>query len=372
MSTKNQQGRVTLESLKEKPTLPIVQWNSRNTWFVLGCGVIGGGIAVELGLGLAGGIPLALVCLYLGYDLVRSTPPYCNVTDWIKTNLRYWRRPAKYANTAEALLEVDNTIRAAIKTPETTREVTGVKRFYPPHGIIERDDRSYAMMLRYTPPNMDFSTEQEFNSLMDTIAKGYNNTVDFDITLHNTTRPVDMESYFERLAERMDDPDAEQNEVFKAILQEMKEDRRRMLQQSNTEIVHFYIIISVHEDEVDDVVGGDDDAEERSRLFSIFSQDGDEDSEAEKVKERRIKKMLDERARTVQSLVTGGSEILEDASIDRVPTTEAAGVLESYWTGNNVPLDPDEEQNPVPMTVTSRGPKEGEFDINDVSEVVHS
>jgi len=361
MAAQNDTARVTLESLKERNKIPIVQWDSRNVWFVLGAAVIGGFLGRELGLGLVGAIPLAVLSMYLAYDLVRSTPPYYNVTDWLKTNYRYLRRPSKYANTAEAHLETDSTLRAAIETEETTRNLTHVKRFYPPHGIIERSDSSYAMLLRYTPPNMDFATDEEYFRLMNTLAKGYNDVIDFDLSLHATTRPVDMEEYFEQLADRMDDADVENNDIFAALLEEMKDNRRQMLERSNTEIVHFYIIISVDEDEIADVVGGDDEATERSRLFGLLGgRRNSTDKDAEREKERRLQKTLENRAGQVSNLVSGGGRRLEDATIEPVSTTEAAAVLETYWTGRRVPLTPGEEIDPIPAGAMSRGPEKGE------------
>lgn len=368
MSTDRATARITLESLDEPKALPVVGWNSRNVWFVLGFAALGYGIAQFFGFGLAGMTIIMAVTTYIGYDIVRSAPPYCNVTDWIQTNIRYWRRPTKYANVAEAHLETESSIRAAIETPETTRDMIHIKRFYPPHGIIERDDGTYSMVLRYTPPNMDFSTDSEYLQLMDTLADGYNKTIDFDVTIHTTTRPVDMEAYFEQLAERMDDPDVQNNEIFKALLQEMKEDRRQMLEQSDTEIVHFYFIISVDPDEVEDTVGGDDDASQRSWLFRLLGRGSDDDEDEDMAQDRRLKKKLDKRASTVQNLVAGGG-VLEDASIDRVSTTEAAAVLESYWTGKDVPLDADVVADPVPLSKTTVRPRAEDVDVKDVAEV---
>jgi len=358
MSTQNiDSPQITLESLNEQRTIPVLGWNSTDTWFVLGVGLLCGFIGLRLGLGLAPSIPLALIGLYVGYDVVRSSPPYCSVMQWLRTVARYYREPSVYANTAEAHIEVDNTIRAAIETPKTTRDLTGVKRFYPPHGIIEQRFGTYAMMLRYTPPNMDFSTQEEYLELSQLLAEGYNKSIDFDVTLHATTRPVDMEAYFEQLAQRVDDPDVKNNDIFAALLEEMLEDRRQMLERSDTEIVHFYLIITVDESEVEEIVGGDDDAAERSRLFSFLRRgDEDEDMQSERVKERRIKKKLDNRARKLKGLIEGNNDILEDASVDRVSTTEAAAVLESYWTGESVPLEEEGDLDPVPVAKVSHGP----------------
>lgn len=357
-STQNASARITLESLKEPNEIPYLQWNSRNVWFILGCGGFAGLLAREIGLGLSAITLTAFIGLYLGFDFVRSTPPYANATEWIKTNIAYWRQPSEFANTAEAHVETDSTIRAAIQTPESTRELTGVSRLYPPHGIIEREDGSYSMMLRYTPPNQDFNTKEEFLHVVNTLENGYNEIADFDIVLHSTTRPVNMERYFNKLAERMDDDDVQQNEIFKALLQEMKEHRKQMLEETQTEVTHFYLIVSVNESEAKDEIGGDDDAQDRSRIFNRLAggrSHSDETGDPDKRKQRRLKKILDDRAKKVEKILIESSGRIEDANIKKAPVTEAGSVFETYWTGRQVPLDPDEREA-VPVTRTTRGP----------------
>lgn len=360
--------QITLESLREKNEIPYVGFNTRNTVFIVGS-TAGGYLGGQMFIGnRIISFTLAFIAFYLSYDLVRSTPPYCDITQWAKINLRYLRKASQYNNTAEAHVDSDSMIRAVVERPETTRNLTKVKRFYPPHGIIERDNGSYAMLLRYEPPNMDFKSNSEYTELMMTLAQTYNDVIDFDVTLHATTRPVDMEAYFDQLASRMDDPDVNNNEIFKALLTEMKESRREMLYQSDTEIVHFYFIISVDELEIKDVEGGDDAASDRSRFFQLL--DRGEDEETKMAKERRIKKKLDSRARVIASLISGGSQVTQDASIQRVPCTEAAAILESYWTGKKTPLRSETTNHgPIPHTVTQRGPKENEVNVKPISEV---
>lgn len=369
-STQEAPARITLESLSDKDEVPYIGWNTKNTWWILGWAVTGGFIGRELGLGLSGIIPVALIFMYIGYDVVRSAPPYCNVFDWIRTNYKYWREPSKFSNAAEAHVDTDSTIRAAIETPESTRETSEVKRFYPPHGIVERQDGSYSMMLRYMPPNMDFKIDEEYIHLMETLGKGYNEMVDYDATLHSTTRPVDIEAYFERLAARMDDPDVANNEIFKALLQEMKDHRQQMLTQTDTETVHFYFIVSVEENEVRHEVGGDDSATQRSRLFSLFGRGGNQpDEDIERRRQRLLKKKLDQKAQILQKVLAENSARIGESNIARVPVTEAAAVLETYWTGKPVPLDPDDEQEPVPMSAITRGPDSDELDVTGIAEV---
>jgi hypothetical protein len=369
-STQEAPARIMLESLKEKNTIPYIGWNSRNTWFILGWAAFGGLIGRQLGIGLSGIIPIALIGMYIGYDLVRSTPPYCDVMDWIRTNYKYWREPSKFSNTAEAHVETDSTIRAAIETPDDTRSLTEVERFYPPHGIVERQDGSYSMTLKYAPPNMDFKTNDEYLHLMETMAKGFNEMVDFDVTLHTTTRPVDIEAYFELLAKRMEDPDVEGNEIFKALLQEMKDHRQQMLSETDTETVHFYFIVTVDENEVKHEVGGDDSATQRSRVYQLLGRGQKQtDEDVERRRQRLLKKKLDDKARVLKKVLSENSSRIGESDVSRVAVTEAAAVMETYWSGRQVPLDPDEEDEPVPVSAITRGPDPDELEIKDVSEV---
>lgn len=367
MTGRKPTARITLESLKERNELPIVHWDTRNVWFILGMGSLGGLIGKELGLGLSAAGVSTLLCMYLAYDFVRATPPYANATEWIRTNLRYWRQPSKFANTAQAHVETDSTLRAAVQTSETTRDLTEVSRMYPPHGIVKRKDGGYWMVLRYEPPNMDFSTNEEFFDLIDSLANDYNETGTFDINVLTTTRPVDIEGYFDQLAERMDDPDVQNNEIFKALLQEMKEHRARMLQKTNTETIHVYLIISTDKTEVQNEVGGDEDAKDRSRIFSALNRKGSSDKETkEQQMQRRLKKRLDEKAQTLASILVDNSASVGEANVHQVPATEASAVLETFWTGRPVPIEPEEEEDPVRVTDMTRGPTQEEVDVNEV------
>jgi hypothetical protein len=365
-STTNASGRITLESLKETNEIPFVGWDSTNTAFIIGAGFIGALLGQRLGIGLPGVGLSVTILMYVAYDFVRSTPPYVNAIGWIRTNLKYWRRPSQYANAAEAHVQTESTLRAAVETPETTRNLTGIARLYPPHGIIEHQEGGYSIVLRYEPPNMDFNTNDEYIRLMDTLATGYNETADFDVTLHMTTRPVDIEAYFTALANRMDDPDVQNNEIFKALLQEMKNHRAEMLEKTDTETSHFYFLVTVNENEVKNTVGGDDDAQERSRLFRILSRSTSADEESsERRRQRRMKKKLEERTQTLARILTETSTGSQ-TSLNRVPVTEAASIHESLWTGRRVPLDPEEENNPVPTMGTMRGPRPSEVDIDSI------
>jgi len=358
-------ARITLESLKEQNEVPIVRWDTRNVWFILGMGSLGGLMGNELGLGLSAVGVSTLLCMYLAYDFVRATPPYANATEWIRANLRYWRQPSKFANTAQAHVETDSTLRAAVQTSETTRDLTEVARMYPPHGIVKRKDGGYWMVLRYEPPNMDFSTNEEFFDLIDSLANSYNETGTFDIDVMVTTRPVDIEGYFDQLAERMDDPDVQNNEIFKALLQEMKEHRARMLQKTNTETTHVYLLISTDKTEAQNRVGGDEDAKDRSRIFSAFNRKGSSDKETkENQMQRRLKKRLDEKAQTLASILVDHSASVGEANVHQVSVTEASAVLETFWTGRPVPIEPDEEEDQVRVTDMTRGPTQEEVNVN--------
>ncbi|WP_135666736.1 hypothetical protein [Halorhabdus rudnickae] len=364
--------RITLESLEEKNELPVIRLNSRNTFFVIGLVVLGYIIASQVGLPVPVSATVGVALGAIGFDLVRSAPPYSNVTEWIKTNIRYFRKAGEYSNRAEAHLDSENRIQAVIQAPETTRNLTQVSRLYPPHGIIERTDGSYALVLRYSPPNMDFSMGEEYADLMNTVSEGYNNTIDFDLSFYATTRPVDMEAHFEQLAKRMDDPDVKNNEIFQALLEEMLTHRRQMVQQSDTEIVHFYFIVSVDKADINEVSGGDKDADDRSYLFGLFEDDEKSQEEIDKeiVEERRMRNILEKRAKAVAGLFSGGARITEDASIERVDCVEAAALLESYWTGNQVPLDSEDESDPIPRNAVSLGPEPDHIDIKHPGEVI--
>jgi hypothetical protein len=367
MSTGNstaQSKRIVLESLDEKSKI------TRNMWFILGGGAFGALLGRELVGGLAAVGLAALITMYLSYDVVKSAPPYCDIVDWTRANWKYLRRPSKFTSAAHAHVATSSKVRAAIETSDTTRDLTEIERFYPPHGVFRRQDGSYAMMLKYSPPNLDFSSGEKYLELMSQIGDAYNKNIDFDLSLHMTSRPVEVEDYFDRLDSRLDDEDVDTNDIFKAILTEMRGHREEMLSSRNTETMHFYFMVTVDENEVKYKLSGDDSATERSRLFGLFSwarsQNVDEDIEARK--QRKLKKKLDDKAETLSRAFN--SEATGQSSVERVSVMEAAAVFENFWTGNDVPHNPDQidEDEPVPMSSIMRGPDDDDFEAPDTIE----
>jgi len=337
---------VTLDSLTEPSELPYVNIRTGDFWMVAGLAAAGYLVAVRLSLGLPGLVVTVGVFAVIGVDLVRSAPPYCTALEWVRAIVTYFRSPSKFANASHAHLETSNSLRAAIEAPTSTREQTRIARFYPPYGVYERTDGTFETMLEYTPPNMDFATDEDYRELMNMISDWYNNNeINFDITIHATTQPADVGEYFRKLHQRIEDTEHEYNETFRMLLEEMRAGRKQQLKLSNTEILRVYFIISVEPGDVADVVGGDDSATDRSRLFQLLSrltpgtrEDEEElpdDISTREVKRRRMEKKLNKRVQRMYELAIGRS-IATDADIRQLTAPEAAAVQESFWTGRSL------------------------------------
>jgi hypothetical protein len=320
------------------------------------CGAIGGLAVRQIGIG---GLPVVVgavsLCMLVGIDVVRATPSYCNVFQWIRANIEYHRQPDEYVNVAQAHVRTDSTLRAAVQTSKKTRDETNVKRLYPPHGLVERTDDALVSILKYEAPNMDFATGEQYQELKQQIQGWYNDSIDFDITVYISTRPVEMGDYLENLSDRMDDPDVQGRDVFRAVLEEMVEGRKASLEDSDTETVEFYFIVDVEKNEVDSSIGGDDSASDRSALFSLFgSSEQDLDADDKAVRRARMEKLLGTRIEKIRR-VAHGSGLSVDAEIRQLNSLEAAALLERFWTGRDVVGDTSTNAE-VPTSGFSRGP----------------
>lgn len=344
--TNDYSATITLDSLSETREIPGVKIKTGNLYLVAGLAAIGYAIGVALSVGIVGMVVIVGTSTLIGLDLVRSAPPYCTALQWVRAVITYYRSPSKFTNAAHAHLETDNKLRAAIEAPASTREQTRIARFYPPYGVYERDNGTFEAMMEYTPPNMDFATDEGYRDLMNMIAGWYNNNeIDFDITVHATTQPADVDEYFQQLHQRIESTDSEYNETFRMLLEEMRAGRKRQLAVSDTEVLRVFFIVSVEPGDVADVVGGDDSATDRSRLFRLVSrvlpgqnedeEDLPDDVSSREVTRRRMEKKLNKRISRMHELTIGHS-VATDADIRQLSAPEAAAVQESFWTGRDL------------------------------------
>ena len=356
-------GNITLESLDEPNEVPYLQMNTRDFFVQAGGAAFGFQAISYIGGGPIIGAAVGAICFIAARNLVKSAPPYFDIFDWGKILLAYARHPAEYSTTEETYVDSSDSLYSSVRLDATTTEKTNIKRFYPPFGIVERQNGTYYMVVRYEPPNLDFATAEDYTQIASAIDSWVNQSGDFSFGFYATGSPVDMEGYFDNLAERAVDGDIKQSEVFSAVVDEMRVHRRRQLAEAKTESVEYYFIVEATEDDVSTGATNDESATDRSFLFRLFSS-GDSDAHEEEDEDEKLKQEIQQklrrRAKAIEQELVGKIDGA-DASIATVD--EASAVLEEYWTGTEVDTTADDDQpamEAVPMSRVAFGEETGD------------
>lgn len=324
---------ITLESLDEPDTVPILGFNTVNFWTVVGplCGGLMLGVFLELGvLSLALGV---LGCV-VGLVIVYAAPPYLNILEAVSVWRYYLRRDTEVRNVTEAAAAVEDSLVTGIGTEEATQEFVGVTRYYPSLGIIERDDGTYATAIKITPPNLDFSTGDELR-IAQRMGDFVNEQLTFDLELWITTTPFPITEYINTLRERRESADVQSKPIMDALLDEQIQRRPEQLRASGTQLTEFYLVIELDESTVTTSTGSEQTPVERLSTIpilgivpEIFINVSDEKTELERTGE--ILRELTERTETVRQ---GLFDDIEAYSATQVSLAEWVLLLQRFYKG---------------------------------------
>jgi len=341
MSTTNSGGRTTLESLTQPNEIPYIGIEAPDFWAVAGSAGVGITMTALLELGVFG-IMLTIFLTVASGTLVYVTPSYLNVRQWLKTATHYMKQPSEINNISDAALEANDNIIQQYQMDKTTQDSTHIKRFYPARDALERDDGQLVGAVKLEPPNMDFADPEDWAQVTNTCADWVNKNLDFDVQVYATTRTFPIGEYIDSLVDRLDDPDVNENPVLHALIEEQIQNRPQQLEESGTELVHFYLIVPVDRAEVINPEGGDKTALEKLAeipflgiLFAAFASYR-EDLTEQKRRARMFDK-LNDRLQTVESDL-----VQEISGFDsrRVTVEEWLAMNEHFWEG----IEPDFEE----------------------------
>lgn len=328
---------ITLESLDEPDTVPILGFNTVNFWTVVGplCGGLMLGVFLDLGiLSLA----LGLIGFVIGLAVVYASPPYLNILEAVSVWRYYLSRNTEVKNVDEAAAAVEDSLVTGIGTEEATQEFVGVTRYYPSLGIIKRDDGTYATAIKITPPNLDFSSGDELR-IAQRMGDFVNEQLTFDLELWITTTPFPIRAYIDNLRERRKSGDVQSKPIMDALLDEQIQRRPEQLRASGTQLTAFYLIVELDEDTVTTSTGSEQTPMERLSTIpilgivpEIFINVSDEKTELERTGE--ILRELTERTETVRQ---GLFDDIEAYSATQVSLAEWVLLLQRFYKGRESP-----------------------------------
>lgn len=298
--------------------------------------------------------------------LIFAAPSYINVTEFLSTIRYYIKRKGVVDNTAKAAVpdDVEDGLLREFKADETTREMTGIQRFYPESHIVERTDGHYLAALRIEAPNRDFDSAEDFASLAMDIGEQTNKNIDFDFQFYVTTRPFPIEDYISELEARLDDEDIQKKPVMEAILKEKIRRRPEDLRERGTEIPHYYLITTVSPRDIDIEKSGTKSPMERmvdlpfiglffEMVTNIRSDVADHQREV-----RMIQRVRQKISQLDSAIIQSHGEF----DSQPVSTAEYSELMHSFWTG----------ENRVSPEIRQQGAVKGVTDIPEVKDRLQS
>ncbi|WP_152422285.1 hypothetical protein [Haloarcula marismortui] len=289
------------------------------------------------GTSLLVSIPAIVITGVVSITFVLATPGYMTISQYVKAIKHSVRHKGGVANTeSEVTPEVIAEGFDRVKVDETTRDVTGVEKFYPEGNVVERTDGCHVAGLRLYPPNRDFDTRDEYIHVASQIREQLNNNVDFYFELYVTTRPFPIEEYVSELESRLDDQDIQQRDIMDKLIQNLVEDRPKELRERGTKLPHYYLITYADPDEISIEKQGTTSPLERLAdvpyigAFAEIAASIRDDAEALEKESRVLGKVQDRVAQLDASVVRP----TEDIDAEVVTTLEWSELLRTFWNGD--------------------------------------
>jgi hypothetical protein len=325
-----------MDRIGERTYLPYLNVKEGNAGVLVGLPIAGAmlGSAVSQRIGVVVGL---LVGLFVGTAVVYATPTHLTATTWLQDLGRYLVRPRRTLHaTTEDEPATDGGVGqyAPVGVDETTQDLTGLRRAWPGAAVVERQDGAMEAWLKVVPANMDFAMSDDWSAVQGRAREFANSELDWDLTMHATTRSFPTDEMVTNIEDRLSDPDVQDNEVFAALLEEYYEERPRRLE--GVQELHYYLGVEVDRMAVYEEYDTETTPLERltripilgTLVFSPFVS-GREDLDEQEVHER-MRDRLAARLETVEAEFVRG---VNGWSARRLSTLEIMLLAYRFWNG---------------------------------------
>ena len=305
---KDAAARRIMNELGEESRIPVLNVEEGDIGVLLGSPLIGLFAASLTGIEFLS-LPLAAFGLALGTAVVYAAPSELTAWSWLRDVFRFYAKrprvthshpPTEGGSTTEGGL-VQYT---PFSVDERTQDLTNVERAWAGAGVVERTDGTMEAFLELHPANMDFAMSGDWQSIQETAQAFANTELDFRVTFHATTRSFPAERLVTRMEDRLGDADVLDNEVFRELIEEYREQRPAELAESNR--IHYYLGVEVDRYEVYNRFDRERTPSERLTQFPVIGflfnpfLTRREDLSDEELREAMFD-VLDTRLRTVES-----------------------------------------------------------------------
>ncbi|MEF8827268.1 MAG: hypothetical protein V5A27_13155 [Halapricum sp.] len=333
-----------MNELGEESRIPILNAEEGDIGVLLGFPLAGIFVGNSIGLGFLV-LPLAAFGFALGTAVVYARPSELTAWSWLNDVFRFYVKRPRLTHSRSPESDQSTTEGGLVQyTPftvdECTQDLTNVERAWAGAGAVERTDGTMEAFLELQPGNMDFAMSGDWQAIQETGQEFTNTELDFRLTFHATTRPFPVERLVERMEDRLTDTDVRNNEVFRDLIEEYREQRPTELAESNR--IHYYLGVEVDRFEVYNRFDREKTPSERLTefpvlgfLFNPFITRKEDLTEPE-FREAMFD-VLDARLRRVESEFT---EKITGWSTRRLTTVELFTLCVEYWNGAK--LDPEQ------------------------------
>ncbi|QFU82336.1 hypothetical protein [Natronorubrum aibiense] len=339
-------GRRIMDELGEESRIPILNIEEGDVYVLLGfpiAGLLFGGLT---GLDRAI-LPFVLLGVVLGGVLVYAAPNHLPASTWLADVYRYYcKRPrVTYSGATSESESTESSTDGGLvsytpfKPDECTQDLTNIRRAWPGAGAIERSDGAMEAYLEIDPGNMDFAMSGDWAQIQQLGEEFANKELDFTLKFHATTRPFPVAKLIEQIDGRLTDTDVKHNPIFKALLEEYREQRPRDLE--GTQQVRYFIGVEVDPFEVYDRYQDEQSPAEKLTsfpvvgfLFNPFVTRRNDMTDAE-IRAAMFEK-LENRCRGLQT------EFIQNASgwsANRLTTVELFVLSMDFWNGEEHEYD---------------------------------
>jgi len=332
--------RRIMNELGERSHIPILNIEEGDIGVLLGfplSGILAGSL---IGLEFLV-LPLAVLGVLIGTAVVYATPSELTAWTWLQDVSRFYLKRPRVTHSHAPGSEHPTTEGGLVQyTPfavdERTQDLTNVRRAWAGAGAVERTDGTMEAFLELQPDNMDFAMSGDWQAIQETGQEFANTELDYRLTFHATTRSFPVDRLVERLEDRLADSDVRENEVFRDLIEEYREQRPAELAESNR--IHYYLGVEVDRFEVYNRFDREQTPGERLTDFPIIGflftpfltrQDDLAESELREV----MFDLLDGRLRSVESELV---EKIEGWSTRRLTTVELFTLNMEYWNGEEL------------------------------------
>jgi hypothetical protein len=328
--------------------------------FLLAVFVIG---LMPAGWGLLG-LALGTLVMLGTVGVIWYAPAHRVAHTWLQAAVKYHIKNLK----GETLL----LPHASESEPDAARTLTHVDTVLRRWNSVERVDGALVGAVRVHPANMALGDASDWETASEAFAE-FLRSISFDVQIYSTARPVDASQIVAPYRDRLDDPDVQDNDRLRGVIQAYRDTLPEEFERRRTSVREYYILVEVPELDAklanQSVMDTLRETPVIGRVCAFVGAGRSDFTEGEVLV--RQQRELNSRLQRVRQ----GVMELPDCQPEAVTAARLTDLLEEYWTGQ--PSHHADEGNgsirfhelPIIRPDSDRDPSTSDADSTSVGQV---